>query len=405
MRRQLSLLVRSLALVPFLLAVTSSAQSIAVRAGRLHTVSGPVIEDGVVIVRDGKITAVGKATEVVLPAGIEVVRCAVATPGLVDAHSVVGLAGWLNYEHDQDQLDRTSPIQPELRALDAYNPHEPLIAWLRSFGVTTLHTGHAPGAVISGQTMVVKTVGNSVEDAVVVERAMVAAALGDAVVGGEGNPGTRSKAAAILRAKLLEAQAYAKKRADDANHPRDLTLEVLADVLAGKTPLLVTAQRSHDILTALRIAREFDLRLVLDGACEAYLVLDELRAAKVPIIVHPTMMRAFDETANLSLETPARLVEAGLLVALQSGYESYVPKTRVVLFEAALAAANGLTRERALRLITLDAARVLGLERRVGSLAVGMDGDIALYDGDPFETTSHCLGTIIEGVRVSDLVR
>lgn len=390
------------------LATTSTpalAQDLVVRAGKLHTVSGPVIEDGIVVIKDGKITAIGKASEVVLPGGVDIMRCAVATPGLVDAHSVVGLAGWLNTDHDQDQLDRTKSMQPELRAIDAYNARDPLVAWIRSFGVTTVHTGHAPGSIISGQTMVVKTRGNSVEEAQLVERAMVAATIGDSAVGGDGRPGTRSKAARDLRAKLMEARSYLEVRGTDEAKPIDLGLEVLSDVLAKKTRLMVTAHRAQDILTALRIAEEFELELVLDGASEAYLVLEELKAKKVPILLHPTMMRAYQETANSSLETARKLVEAGLSVALQSGYESYVPKTRVVLFEAALAAAYGLGPERALELITLEAAKILGLDKRIGSLDVGKDGDIALYDGDPFESTTHCLGTVIEGVRVSRIRR
>jgi imidazolonepropionase-like amidohydrolase len=129
--------------------------------------------------------------------------------------------------------------------------------------------------------------------------------------------------------------------------------------------------------------------------------MDQLKAARVPVIVHPSMQRASEETENLSFETAAALSDAGILVALQSGYETYVPKTRVVLFEAALAAANGLGFERALRTITLDAARILGVDQSVGSLAAGKDGDLALFDGDPFETTSHCIGVVIEGVVVS----
>jgi imidazolonepropionase-like amidohydrolase len=400
-------------LVACLLAAGSLAsQDLAVRAGTLHTQAGPQIPDGVVVVQGGKIVAVGPAAEVPIPAGLRVVEAAVVTPGLIDAHSVVGLAGWLNYHHDQDQLERSAAMQPELRAIDAYNPREPLIEWLRAFGVTTVHTGHAPGALISGQTLIAKTRGATVDEAVIVPRAMVAATLGDgAVRSGKEVPGTRSKAVALLRAELVKARRYAARVAaaaedDDVDPPaRDLRLEALGAVLAGETPLLVTAHRAHDILTAVRVAHEFELRLVLDGASEAYLLLDELKAAGVPVVVHPTMHRAHEETENLSMETAAALVAAGIPTALQSGYESYVPKTRVVLFEAAVAAANGLGFERALSLVTLDAARLLGVDDRVGSLAVGKDGDLALYDGDPFEYTTHCVGTVIEGELVSDTPR
>jgi imidazolonepropionase-like amidohydrolase len=340
---------------------------------------------------------------VAIPAGLAVLEAAVVTPGLIDAHSVVGLAGHLNSPHDQDQLEASAPIQPELRAIDAYDARERLVSWVRGFGVTTLHTGHGPGALVSGETMIVKTRGDTVEEAVVVPRAMLAATLGEgAVVEGDKAPGTRSKAVAMLRSRLIEAQAYLDKRSSDDDAPRDLTLEALGRVLEGELPLLVTAHRHHDIATALRLRAEFGFRLVLDGASEAYEMLDEIRAAGVPVIVHPTMARFGRELENATMENAALLRAAGIPMALQSGFESYVPKTRVVLFEAALAAARGLGFDAALAAITRDAAALLGIADRVGTLEPGKDGDLALYDGDPFEYTTHCVGTVIEGVVVSD---
>ena len=163
--------------------------------------------------------------------------------------------------------------------------------------------------------------------------------------------------------------------------------------------------RAQDIASALRLAREFGFKLVLDGAAESYLLIDAIKEAAVPVIVHPSMYRTWGDRKNLSFETAATLRHAGIRVALQSGYESYVPKTRVVLFEAAIAAANGLTFEEALATITIDAARILGVEDRVGSLEPGKDGDVALYDADPFEYTSHCVGVVIDGKVVSDSSR
>jgi imidazolonepropionase-like amidohydrolase len=238
---------------------------------------------------------------------------------------------------------------------------------------------------------------------------MVAATLGDAArpQGGDADkksPGTRSKAVAMLRAELVKAQEYVRKRslADESKRPdTDLRLEALAGVLAGKVPLLVTADRAHDIASALRIAEEFKLRLVLDSGAEAYLLVDRIKAAGVPVVVHPTMRRSGGETENLSFETAATLTQAGIPIALQSGYESYVPKTRVVLFEAGLAAANGLPFEKALAAITIDAAKIIGIADRIGSLEVGKDGDVAIFDGDPFEYTTHCTGVVINGRLMS----
>ncbi|MEM7264310.1 MAG: amidohydrolase family protein, partial [Planctomycetota bacterium] len=199
------------------------------------------------------------------------------------------------------------------------------------------------------------------------------------------------------------AREYAAKRAnpDITKRPaRNLRLDALADVLAKETPFIITAQRAQDIANALRLTREFELRTVLDGVAEAHLMLDEIKSAGVPVLLHPPMERPFGDFENMSFTTAAKLRNAGIPFAFQSGFTSYVPKTRVVLFEAAIAAANGLGMENALRAITLDAAKIIGVDHRVGSIEVGKDGDLALYDGDPFEYTTHCVGVVIEGRTV-----
>lgn len=385
------------------IAAAEPAAPLAIRGDVVHTMAGPAIRDGVVLLENGKVKQVGPAAEVAIPPGTRVVRGAVVTPGLIDAHTAVGLTGFLNQAQDQDQLDASEPVQPELRAIDSYNPRERLIEWLRGFGITTIHTGHAPGALVSGQTMVVKTVGETVEEATLKPVAMVAVTLGDDARPGDEkkSPGTRSKAVAILRGELVKAREYARKRglADAEKRPdRDLRREVFADVLDGKLPLLVTVNRATDIDAALRVAAEFGIRVVLDSAAEAYLATDRIKAAGVPVILHPTMRRAgMGETENIGFETAAKLRAAGIPVALQSGYEGYVPKTRVALFEAAVAAANGLSTEEALATITVDAARILGIADRVGSLQPGRDADVAVFDGDPFEYTSHCTAVVIDG--------
>lgn len=400
-------------LVLTLLAMLATANvahaQIAVRGGTVHTMAGPPIQDGVVLLRDGRIERVGRASEVAIPAGYRTLTATVVTPGLIDAHTVVGLAGYLNQEDDQDMIDRTAPIQPELRALDAYDASERLVEWVRGFGITTIHTGHAPGTLVSGQTMIVKTTGSTVDEAVIVPAAMVTATLADAARGGDGGaPGTRGRMVAMLRAELIKARDYVERRAtaDAGSAPApDLRLDTLGRVLEGELPLLVTAHRARDIMTAFRLATEFELDIVLDGAAEAHLVIDEIKQAGVPVIIHPTMYRATGETENLSFETAAKLKDAGIQIALQSGFESYVPRTRVVLFEAGVAAAHGLEFEEALATITVDAAKILGVDDRVGSLEVGKDADVALFDGDPFDYTSHCIGVIIDGVVVSEEVR
>src|SRR5262249_19365890 len=313
------------------LAAASAAQAqLAVRGETVYTMAGAPLKDAVVLVKDGKIEKLGAGLAV--PAGYRELRAKVVTPGLIDAHSVVGLAGYLNQPQDQDQLDTANPIQPELRAIDAYNPGERLIAWIRGFGVTTIHTGHGPGALVSGQTMIAKTRGKYVDAAVVVPTAMIAATLGKgAQTSEEGkSPGTRAKAVALLRAELVKAQEYETKKqtAEKGKEPeKNLRLEALAMLLRREVPLLVTANRADDIRTAPPLADDFKLRVVLDGAAEAYLMKDATAKAGVPVVLHPTLARDFGELENMSKESASILRKAGIPVALQSGFESYVPKT------------------------------------------------------------------------------
>lgn len=396
-------------------AAPADAMPLAIHAETIHTAAGAPIKDGLVLVgRDGKIAYVGPAKDMMYTADHRVVRAKVVTPGLIDARATVGLSGLLNQPHDQDMLERSAAVQPELRALDAYNAQDPLVAWVRGFGVTTVNTGHAPGTLVSGQTMIVKTLGRESDEDVINPAAMTAVSLGNAALnradgpgGGGGaaagapkSPGTRAKAVAMLRAELIKAQEYAKKREakDESKRPgRDLKAETFLRALDGSQPLLIHADKQLDLLAALRLAKEFNLKIVLDGAADAHLVLDQIKASGFPVILHPTMARANEDAENLAMDTAAKLHAAGIPFAIQSGYESYVPKTRVVLFEAAVAAGKGLGFDAALASVTIDAAKILGIANRTGSLEQGKDADLALYDGDPFEYTSHCTGTVIDG--------
>lgn len=381
--------------------LTATAQ-IAVKGETVWTMAGDPITNGVVLIKDGKIEAVGSADKITIPANYRVISAKVVTPGLIDAHSVIGLNGYMNQPHDQMALETSGPIQPELRAIDAYNADEMLIKWVREFGVTTIHTGHQPSALVSGQTMIAKTWGKDVDEATLIPEAMIAVTLGDNANAGAGkSPGTRAKQIAMLRGELIKAQENVKK----TDQPKDLRSVAWMSVIKREIPLLINANKAQDIESALRLAKEFNLKIVLDGVSEAQLVMADIKASGFPVIVHPTMARAGGDTESLSMEDAAKIKAAGIPVALQSGYEGYVPKTRVVLYEAAMAAQNGLSQRDALALITIDAAKILGLDNRIGSLAVGKDADIAMYDGDPFEWVTHCTGTIINGQVVSDVVR
>jgi len=412
------------------------AQQLAISATTLHTVSSSgTIQDGVVLIENGKITQIGSAADITVPDGYERLTSDTITPGFIDAHSVVGLAGWYNVLADQDQDETTAPNQAELRAIDGFNPSEPLLAYLLQHGVTVIQAGPGRSNPIGGQAGIFKTHGSTVEAMTIRFPSAMIFTLGEVPKKTYGErkqtPMTRMGTAALIRQALLGAQSYAKQWQDyvsstdetsadevsadevsvdevsvdevseDKDHKapdRDLKKEALAAVVQGELPALFTVHREDDILTALRIAKEFNLTLLLDAATEGYLVVPEIQQAGVPVIVHPSMQRISSlETSNTSLENAAILADAGIRIALQSGFESYVPKTRIVLFEAAIAMVNGLGFERALRAITLDAAQILGIDARVGSLEPGKDADLVLFDGDPFEYTSHIQTVILNG--------
>lgn len=382
---------------------TISAQTYAIKGETVYTSAGEPIKNGVVLIKDGKIEQVG--ANLSIPSGYTVHEAKVVTPGFIDAHSVVGLSGIYNQKHDQDQLETSSPIQPELRAIDAYNAQEALVVFLREMGITTIHTGHGPGALMSGQTMIAKTVGETVDEAVVKSESMIAMTIGSTVASNFKTPGTRSKGIAMLRETFVSAQQYAAKmkEKDESKRPaRDLKKEAVAKLLSGELTALVTAHTSRDIMTALRLKQEFGFPMVLDGAAEIYTILDEVKKAGVPVIIHPTMMRTYGDGKHATFETAGKVADAGILMAFQSGFEGYVPKTRVITFEAAIAVANGLNYNKAMSALTIDAAKILGIQDRVGSLEAGKDADVVLYDGDPFEYTSHVLKVFINGKLVSD---
>lgn len=373
----------------------------AIKGEKIYTMNGEAISDGVILIKDGKIEKVGKANELNIPDNYKIYSGKIVTPGLIDAHSTVGMTGILNYPHDQSQLEKSDPMQPELRAFDAYDPNEELIEWVRGFGVTTLHTGHGPGALASGQTMIVKTFGATIDEALTDSSTMVAFTIGYSVASNFTKPGTKAKSIAMLRSEFLKAKDYLAKlkEKDESKKPsRDLKLETLAKILNKELKALFTVQKANDILSAIRLRDEFGFDLILDGCADAYLVIDQIKKANVPVILHPTMMRTGGETQNLSWETAKVLKENNILFAIQSGYEGYVPKVRVVLFEAAIAAANGLAFEDALASITIDAAKIIGKEKNIGSIAEGKDADIVIFDGDPFEYASHVCEVFINGV-------
>lgn len=389
---------------------TGTPQRFVVYAGRLHTVAKGTINDGAVLVEEGKVRYAGpRAGLPEVPAQTPVLIAAVVTPGLIDSHTVVGLSGAINIPADQDQDEMSDPNQADLRVLDSFNPNEPLLQFLRENGVTVVHATPGRANVIAGQTGVFRTYGRGAEQMKVVFPAGILVNLGEVPKAAYPNraPTTRMGTAGIVRAALAQAQANARKRVTakepDKRPPYNAKLEALEMVLGRKVPMIFSAHRADDITTGLRLAREFELNAVLDLATEGYLVADSIATAGVPVIVHPTMQRVSSlETFHGHLGNAAALAERKVPVVLGTAFEGYVPKTRVLRHEAAMAAVNGLGFDRALRVITLDAAKLLGIDDRFGSLEVGKVADLVLYDGDPFEHATHVTHTVLGGRVVYD---
>ncbi len=408
MRSRARALVVSLVLLVSLVRVaagagSATADTLVVRAERLFPVSGPVVEDGVVVARDGRIVAAGPAGAVDWPADAPVVRAAVAVPGLIDAQSSVGISGLRNVSAVLDQDENTAPDQADLRAIDAFDPRAPLLRYLLEHGVTLVQVGPGPAVPIAGQAGLFRTHGDSADAMAVRSPSALVINLGEIpkhTFGSKGEfPSTRMGTAALIRRRLARARdaggpgAWFGRDASD-----DPGLAVLRRVVDGDLPALFVADRADDIETAARIAREFDLEGWIAGAAEADRTLDAVRDSGLGILLGPVMARPTSlEREYASFETAGRLAEAGMPFALRSGFESYVPRSRVVLFEASVAVANGLSREDALRALTLDAARLLDVEDDYGSLEPGKVADLVLFDADPFEYTSRIVAVVADG--------
>jgi len=413
MRISTGLVARCLACL--ILAPIAYSQGIAVQADQVHTVSASrTIENGVVLIRDAKIEKVGSASEIEIPEGYEILKAARVTPGLIDAHSVLGVSGIYNVDADSDHNEDTGPNQAGLRVIDGFNPTEPLLDYILRFGVTCIQTGPGRNNPIAGQMAIFKTAGKTMDSSLVKFPSALLINLGESPksVYGERNqsPSTRMGTAAVIRQAFIEAQIYQEKwekyegkKTDEEGKEksppdRDLNKETLMKALSREIPVVLNADREDDILTGIRIAKEFNLELILDGASEGYLTADRIKEAGIPVFVHPTMQRIADlETYNTSLENAALLSKNGIPIAIQSGYESYVPKTHLILFEAAIAMVNGLGFDQALEAITLSPAKILKIDDQVGSIEEGKDADLVLFNGDPFEYTTHVDAVLVDG--------
>lgn len=327
----------------------------------------------------------------------------IVTPGLIDAHCHVGM--WedgMDFE-GADGNEMTEPVTPHLRAIDAINPMDRAFEDAYQAGVTTISTGPGSSNVIGGQFAVIKTFGNRIDDMIVKAPSAIKCAFGEnpKKVYGEQHkaPLTRMATAALLRQALIEAKEYLKNKEaeDEDKHPDfDMQHEALIPLFKKEIPLKAHTHRADDIFTAIRIAKEFDLKITLDHCTEGHLIVDYLKQEGLPAIVGPSLSeRSKVELRSLTFETPGILNKAGIKIAIMTDH-GVIPIQYLSLC-AALAAKAGMDKEEALKAITLYPAEILEIEDRVGSLKVGKDADIVIWDRHPLDMESRVLTTIING--------
>jgi imidazolonepropionase-like amidohydrolase len=385
----------------------------AIVGGKLFTISDGIIEDGTVVIEKGKLAAVGRREDIELNDDTEVIDASGqwVTPGLIDAHSHIGLFGEPSVWATSDGNEMTDPITPQLRGIDSFNPDDPSIADVVEAGVTAVWTTPGSANVIGGTGFMVKLRGETAREMAVPGTEQMKMALGEnpkRVYGKEKQkfPATRMANAAALRTALVDAQNYLYKReraqkeaeeeGKEPNLPeRNLKWEALGRVLTRDMKARIHCHRADDILTAIRIAREFDLDFALEHVTEGYKIAEILADEGVQAIVGPLFMgRGKMEIKDVTLENPGKLAEAGVHVSLQMDTTS---GTKWLPVATGLVVREGMEEEEAFRAITLNPAEVVGVDDRMGSLEVGKDADIAIFDGHPFHTYTRCVHTIIEG--------
>ena len=381
----------------------AAEETLYIKAKTLYTSSNQgILSNAVIVVKNSKIHQVG--TNISIPVKSKVIEADVITPGLIDSHTVIGVNGAFNVASDQDAFEKVDNMGAEYRILDSFNPNETLIKHARKFGVTTIHVTPQPAAPVGGVSAIFKTTGQTADAmALRTENAMLFN-LGEAPKNyfrNSSGPSTRMATAALIRESLYKAKAWLGE--DKDKRKPDLSMQALGKVLSGDLEAVFTAHTEHDIATAIRIAKEFNIKPIINYATEGYLIRDTLKAAEATVITAPTMQRSYrGEKENSSLEATRLYQAAQVPFVFSSGYEGYVPKTRVLIWEMAIAVANGLNKEAAINAATIVPATLWGLSDTIGSIEVGKDADLVLYQGDPFEYTSKVTGVYINGERVSD---
>ncbi len=377
---------------------------ILIKNGKILTMAEKSYERGSVLINNGKIIEVGEDIDIREDVNVIDAKGRWVLPGFIEAHCHIGI-----YEQDMgfegiDINEATDPITPELRAIDAINPMDSAFDDAVKAGITTVMTGPGSANVIGGQFLVMKTKGKCVDDMVLLEPAAIKVAFGEnpkrVYRDKKRMPSTRMATASLLRETLTKAKSY-KTRKERANiegkeFEENFRMEALINVIDKKIPLKAHCHRADDILTAIRIAKEFNVDITLDHCSEGHLISDYIKESGRPAIIGPTLTaRSKIEVKNKTFKTPEILNEKGIKIALTTDHP--VVPIQYLPICAGLAAKEGLAVEDALKAITIYAAEICGVAHRVGSIEKGKDADIVIFDGNPLEVFTNTLYTIIDG--------
>lgn len=374
-----------------------------VKNGHIKPMVGPELENGAVLIGDdGKILAVGKEAEA--PAGTQVIDAGgrLVTPGCVEAHCHIGLdnegMGWEG--HDYNEI--VEPLTPQLRAIDSINPMDEAFGLALQGGVTTACTGPGSANVVGGTFAAIKLAGKRVDKMIVKEPLAMKCAFGENPKRcyGQGlkkSPTTRMATAALLRELLFKAKRYMEDKEAGKSPAFDMKLEAMIPVLKGEIPLKAHAHRSDDILTSIRIAKEFGVRITLDHCTDGACIADEIAEEGLPAFVGPSLgSKSKIELQNKSFTTPAKLHEAGVPISIIT--DAPVIPLQYLPMCAGMAVNAGLDMEEGWRAITINPAVQTGIGDRVGSLEPGKDGDVVIWTADPLTTIGGAAYmTIVEG--------
>lgn len=371
--------------------------------GRIYTMAGKMIENGYVRIAGTKIAEVGSMKKFVQGRdGGEIIDAGGAwvLPGLIEAHAHIGITEEKTGMIGDDCNEDTNPVLPGLRAIDAINPMDAAFHDAIRAGITSVMAGPGSANVVGGQFAFLKTQGRCIDDMVVKAPAAMKAAFGENPKTGYGDkgqiPSTRMGVAYLLRRELFAAKQYARQKADGSLAAYDFDREAWLPVLSGEIPLKAHVHRADDILTAVRIAKEFGIRLTLDHCTDGHLIAGQIAEAGFPAIIGTGLTsRNKVEVEYMSFKTAGELFEAGVPVAITTDHP--VALIQYLPLCAGLAVKEGLPMEEGLRAITINAAEICGVQDRVGSLEVGKDADLAVFDGNPMEVFTETLMTVVDG--------